>query len=193
MAPTPSPHFSPGFVARAARCRAQWGFRPQGPAGAPSAVRRWGSRAEVEARGGSRCPSIFDDEQRRDRPRPPSARRVTAPLRGLWPGPGSEWPYAGRRRRRPPFASIAGLSAAWPRLLRCRSSAMEGHRRRRGALNPDPWRPQRTTLGAPAGPRGGADAYLTVRGAPRGEQTPLGAGHRRPQQKAGEICGLSYF
>jgi len=25
-----SSHISPGFVARAARCRAQWGFRPEG-------------------------------------------------------------------------------------------------------------------------------------------------------------------
>jgi len=87
-----NPHISPSFMARAARCRAQWGFRPRGPAGAPSAVRRWGSRAEIKARGGSRCPSIVDDELRRDRPRPPSARRV---------------------------------AAAWPRLRRCRSSAME--------------------------------------------------------------------
>jgi hypothetical protein len=30
-----SPHISPGFVARAARCRAQWGFRPRGPARDP--------------------------------------------------------------------------------------------------------------------------------------------------------------
>jgi hypothetical protein len=29
----------------------------------------------------------------------------------------------------------------------------EGHRRRRGAQNPDPWRTQRTVLGTPAGPR----------------------------------------
>ncbi len=87
-----SPHISPRRVARPARCREMWSFRPRGPAGAPSAVRRWGLRAEVKAPGGSRCPSIVDDEQRRDRPRPPSARRVAAP---------------------------------WPRLLRCRSSAME--------------------------------------------------------------------
>jgi hypothetical protein len=33
-------------------------------------------------------------------------------------------------------------------------------------------------------------AYSTVRRAPRGEKTPLGAMHRRPQQEAGEICGL---
>ncbi len=46
------------------------------------------------------------------------------------------------------------VAAACPRLLRCRSSAMEGHRRRRGASNPDPWRTQRTTLGDPAGPLG---------------------------------------
>ena len=45
---------------------------------------------------------------------------------------------------------------------------------------------------APSGvfdPRG-AERVLTVRRAPRGEKTPLGAMHRRPQQKAGEICGL---
>ncbi len=36
----------------------------------------------------------------------------------------------------------------------------------------------------------GADSYLTVRGAPRGEKTPLSAVHRRPQQKTGEIGGL---
>jgi len=36
----------------------------------------------------------------------------------------------------------------------------------------------------------GAQSYLTVRRAPRGEKTPLGAVHRRPQQEAGEICRL---
>ncbi len=36
----------------------------------------------------------------------------------------------------------------------------------------------------------GAERVLAVRRAPRGEKTPLGAVHRRPQQKAGEICGL---
>jgi len=36
----------------------------------------------------------------------------------------------------------------------------------------------------------GAESYLTVRRAPRSEKTPLGAVHRRPQQEAGEICGL---
>ena len=36
----------------------------------------------------------------------------------------------------------------------------------------------------------GAEAYQAVRRAPRREKTPLGAVHRRPQQKAGEICGL---
>ena len=36
----------------------------------------------------------------------------------------------------------------------------EGHRRRRGALNPDPWRSQRTTLGDPAEPRRARSAYL---------------------------------
>ena len=37
----------------------------------------------------------------------------------------------------------------------------------------------------------GAEAYLEVRRAPRGEKTNLGAVHRRPQQEAGEICGLT--
>ena len=36
----------------------------------------------------------------------------------------------------------------------------------------------------------GAESYLKVRRAPRGEKTPLGAVHRRPQQEAGGICGL---
>jgi len=70
---------------------------------------------------------------------------------------------------RPPCAVVGGLSAAWPRLLRCLSSAMEGHRRRRGALNPEPWRTQRTTLGARAEPRGrGARTCGT-------SSTPMGA------------------
>jgi len=121
----PSPHISPAFVARASRCRARWSFRSGGPAGVPSTVRRWGSCAEVKARGGSRCPSIVDDEQRRDRPRPPSARRVTAPLRGLCPDLGSEWPLPAYAGVRPPLASITGLSAPWARLRRCRSLAMK--------------------------------------------------------------------
>jgi len=36
----------------------------------------------------------------------------------------------------------------------------------------------------------GAERVLTVRRAPRGEKTPLGAVHRHPQQKVGEICRL---
>ena len=36
----------------------------------------------------------------------------------------------------------------------------------------------------------GAERVLAVRRAPRGEKTPLGAIYRRPQQTAGEICGL---
>jgi len=36
----------------------------------------------------------------------------------------------------------------------------------------------------------GAERVRAVRRAPRGEKTPLGAVHRRPQQKVGEICGL---
>ena len=37
----------------------------------------------------------------------------------------------------------------------------------------------------------GAETYSTVRRAPRGEETPPGGVHRRPQQDAGEIYGLS--
>ena len=36
----------------------------------------------------------------------------------------------------------------------------------------------------------GAEAYLTVRRAPRGEKTSPGGVHRRPQQETGEKCGL---
>jgi len=49
---------------------------------------------------------------------------------------------------------------AMARLFRCHSSAMEGHRRRRGASNTDPWRTQRTTPWVPAGPRRARSAYL---------------------------------
>jgi hypothetical protein len=35
--------------------------------------------------------------------------------------------------------------------------------------------------------------YLTVRRAARCEKTPLGAVHRRPQQEAGEKCGLVFL
>jgi hypothetical protein len=36
-----------------------------------------------------------------------------------------------------------------------------------------------------------AESYLTVRRALRGEKTSLGGVHRRPQQKAGDQCGLT--
>jgi len=39
----------------------------------------------------------------------------------------------------------------------------------------------------------GAERVLAVRRAPRGEKTPPGAVHRRPQQEVGEICGLVFF
>jgi len=42
----------------------------------------------------------------------------------------------------------------------------------------------------PEAPRG-AERVLSVRRAPRGEKTLLGAVYRRPQQEAGEICGLA--
>ena len=85
-----SPHISPGSVARPVRCRAQRCFRPRGPAGAPSAVRRWGSRAEVKARGGvdARASSTTSNEEiGRDPHRPEGLRRhgpvfvVAAPRR----------------------------------------------------------------------------------------------------------------
>ena len=37
----------------------------------------------------------------------------------------------------------------------------------------------------------GAEAYVTVRRAPRGEKTSLSGVHRRPQQETGEKCGLT--
>jgi hypothetical protein len=40
------------------------------------------------------------------------------------------------------------VAAAWPRFLRCPSSAMDGHRLCRGASNPETWRTQGTTLGS---------------------------------------------
>jgi len=39
-------------------------------------VCRWGLRGEIKAGGGRRCSAIFDDDQRRDRPQPPSALQV---------------------------------------------------------------------------------------------------------------------
>ncbi len=83
-------YFSPDFMARASRCRAQRRFRSRGPAGAPSAVRRWGSRAEVKARGGvdARALSTTSNEEiGRDPHRPEGLRRhgsvfvVVAPRR----------------------------------------------------------------------------------------------------------------
>ena len=91
-------HISPGFVARAPRCRGQRGFRPRGPAGVPSAVRRWGSCAEVKARGGvdARASSTTsNDEIGHDPHRPGGLRRSMAPPSSL-PLLGDE----GHRRRR---------------------------------------------------------------------------------------------
>jgi len=45
--------------------------------------------------------------------------------------------------------------------------------------------------GGPGRASQGAERVLAVRRAPRGEKTPLGAVHRRPQQEAGEICRLA--
>ena len=36
----------------------------------------WGLRGEIKEGGGRRCLAIFDDDQSRDRPQPPSALRV---------------------------------------------------------------------------------------------------------------------
>ncbi len=82
--------FSPRRVARPARCREMRRFRPRGPATVPSAVRRWGSRAEVKARGGvdARASSTTSNEEiGRDPHRPEGLRRhrpvfvVVAPRR----------------------------------------------------------------------------------------------------------------
>jgi len=79
-----------------------------------------------------------------------------------------------------PWSFLAPFAAVWwfkaGRLAR--NSHQLSSRGRRGAVP-----------GGVCDPRG-AEAYLTVRRAPRGEETPLGAVHRRPQQEAGEKCGL---
>jgi len=51
-------------------------------------------------------------------------------------------------------------------------------------------RHQRVSDGLAWGRAFGHTALLSAGRAPRGEKTPLGAQHRRPQQEAGEICGL---
>jgi len=119
-----SPHISPGFVARAARRRAQWGFRPRGPAGVPSAVRRWGSRAEVKARGGvdARASSTTSNEEiGRDPHRPKGLRRhgpvfvVDAPRRwrdiAVVAAPGIRGHGARNRRHRGPRPDLVGRGA----------------------------------------------------------------------------------
>jgi hypothetical protein len=62
-------------------------------------------------------------------------------------------PRLARFRRIPQGLPPKGCGGM-PRLLCCRSLAMEGHRHRRGASSPDPWRTQRTTPGNPAEPLG---------------------------------------
>ena len=52
------------------------------------------------------------------------------------------------------------------------------------------WRGRRGAVHSGVYDLRGAERVLAVRRAPRGEKTPLGAAHRRPQQKASEICGL---
>jgi len=56
--------------------------------------------------------------------------------------------------------------------------------RTHGARNGRRWGPR-------PGLEGARSTYSTVRRAPRGEKTPLGAVHRRPQQIVGEICRLT--
>jgi len=53
------------------------------------------------------------------------------------------------------------------------------------------WRGRRGAVPSGVFDLRGAESYLTVRRAPRSEKTPLGMAHRRPQQKAGEKCGLA--
>jgi len=53
------------------------------------------------------------------------------------------------------------------------------------------WRGRRGAVPSGVFDLRGAESYLTVRRAPRSEKTPLGMVHRRPQQKAGEKCGLA--
>ena len=72
---------SPGSVARAARCGAQWGFRLRGPVGIPSAVRRWGSCAEIEALGevDARASSTTSNEEIGHDPHRPEGLRRHCP------------------------------------------------------------------------------------------------------------------
>jgi len=76
------PHISPGFVARAARCCAQWGFRPRGSVGIASAARRWGSYAEIEALGGvdARASSTTSNEDIGHDPHRPEGLRRHGPV-----------------------------------------------------------------------------------------------------------------
>jgi len=59
-----------------------------------------------------------------------------------------------------------------------------------GISHQDPSRGRRGAVPSAVFDPRGAESYSTVRRVPRGEKTPLGAVHRRPQQEAGEICGL---
>jgi len=52
------------------------------------------------------------------------------------------------------------------------------------------WRGRRGAVPSGVFDLRGVESYLTVRRAPRSEKTSLGAVHRRPQQEAGEKCGL---
>jgi len=185
-----NPHSSPAFVARAARCRAQWGFRPRGPAGAPSVVRcvRHGSGFEAPRR--RRCSSIAEERQRRRR------GHAAATLRA-----------DGGRGRSLRCSSSTMLGHRLP--PRALISTHETHRRT--ALG-DPAGPRRARsaystvrYGAPSAlvsPRHqrvsdglafrlafGHSALLSAGRAPRCEKTPLGAVHCWPQQEAGELCG----
>ena len=54
-------------------------------------VCRWGLRGEIKAGGGRRCLAIFDDDQRRDRPQPPSALRVATGRADLFVTPPPLW------------------------------------------------------------------------------------------------------
>jgi len=72
----------------------EWGSASRGlstPFYKYGSVRRWGLQSEIKAGGGRRCLDIFDDDQRRDRPQPPSALRVATGRADFFVAPSPLW------------------------------------------------------------------------------------------------------
>ena len=110
---------------------------------------------------------------------PRTASRPGFPDTGLGPAVRLE----GERQQAPPRMTAAPAPVSEPASAdtygwQARISHWVPSRGRRGAVTSGVFDPR------------GAEPYLTVRRAPRGEETALGAAHRRPQQEASEIYGL---